>query len=272
LTCNNIHYVNTAFYVPVSLSDLKDALYAAVQEVPEEAVAVAFSGGVDSSILAKICDDVGKQVTLVTVGFEGSHDTDFSKKIAGLLGLPQQLVTLKEPDFACDLEHVRLKIGCGNTSHIENCIAYFYIAGAAKKAGLQAVLSANGCDELFCGYNGYRQVYGRDPGVIAKFMEEKIANELVLVQEISTVAGEFGVQVKQPFLSQQFIEFAKTIPVDQKIRGQDDLMRKHVLRQAALMIGVPEESATKPKKALQYGSLIHKHFKKGFMPAAGRRV
>jgi asparagine synthase (glutamine-hydrolysing) len=94
------------------------------------------------------------------------------------------------------------------------------------------------------------------------FMEDKLANELVLVQEISKVAGEFGVQVRQPFLSPSFVRFAKTIPVGQKIRGPEDLVRKHILRQAALLAGVPEESAMKPKKALQYGSLIHKNFKK----------
>ncbi|MEO9296045.1 MAG: asparagine synthase C-terminal domain-containing protein [Nitrososphaera sp.] len=260
-----------------SPADLKDALYGAVlRHVPEKDVAVAFSGGVDSCVLAKICQDVGKQVTLVTVGFEGSHDIDFSKKIAGLVGEMRRhiaVVLKEEASFAHDLAYVRQKIGCSNTSHIENCIAYFYIARAAAKAGLQTVLSANGCDELFCGYNGYRQVYSGGPAAIAEFMEEKIANELVLVQEISAVAGEFGVQVKQPFLSRELIEFAKTIPLDQKIRGPDDLVRKHILREAALLIGVPKESATKPKKALQYGSLIHKHFKKGFsMPKAGSGI
>jgi len=40
------------------------------------------------------------------------------------------------------------------------------------------------------------------------------------------------------------------------------MVRKHILRKVALEIGVPEESAMKPKKALQYGSSIHKNFKK----------
>lgn len=256
----------------MSLPGLKDALYAAARHLPEKDVAVAFSGGVDSSILAKVCQDTGKQVTLITVGFDSSHDISFSRKIATLLGMPQKIVQLEEASFARDLDTVRRKIGCNNTSHIENCVAYYYIANAAREAGLQTVLSANGCDELFCGYNGYRHVYSRGPAAVAEFMEEKIANELALVQEISAVAGEFGVQVKQPFLSPEFIEFTKTVPLDQKIKGSDDLMRKHILRQAALMIGVPEESATKPKKALQYGSLIHKHFKKGSMPAAGASI
>jgi asparagine synthase (glutamine-hydrolysing) len=93
-------------------------------------------------------------------------------------------------------------------------------------------------------------------------MDEKIANEFALVEEITAVVSQFDVVVKQPFLSEKFIKFAKLIPIDQKIKGSGDLTRKHVLRQVALSLGVPSESALKPKKALQYGSLIHKYFKK----------
>ena len=245
------------------LQELKDALYRAVKDsVPEKAVAVAFSGGVDSTMLAKLCAGLDKQVSLFTVGFPGSPDIEFSRQIAEKIGMKHNVIELGEADFGRDLRAVRQAIGCDNTSHIENCIAYFYIAGAAKGAGLDVVLSANGCDELFCGYNGYRSVCEKGEPAIMAFMEDKLANELVLVQEISKVAGEFGVQVRQPFLSSSFVRFAKTIPVGQKIRGPDDLVRKHILRQAALLAGVPEESAMKPKKALQYGSLIHKNFKK----------
>jgi hypothetical protein len=34
------------------------------------------------------------------------------------------------------------------------------------------------------------------------------------------------------------------------------------LRKTALDLGIPEESAMKPRKALQYESSIHKYFKK----------
>lgn len=242
--------------------ELRDALYQAVRQVvPEKTVAVAFSGGVDSSLLAKICSDLGKQVTLLTVGFPGSHDIGFSKTIAAMLGLEHKVVELDSTQFEQDLAHVRRTIGCDNNSHIENCVAYMSIARVANGV-CKVVLSANGCDELFCGYNGYRAVCDKGPDAVAKFMEEKISNELVLVQEIAQVTQEFSVDVRQPFLSPAFIEFAKTIPLDQKISGADDMVRKHILRQVALAIGVPEESAMKPKKALQYGSSIHKNFKK----------
>jgi asparagine synthase (glutamine-hydrolysing) len=247
------------------LHDLKWALYDAVSEnVPEAKVAVAFSGGVDSCLLAKICHDLGKQVVLVTVGFPGSHDIGFAKGIASKIGMEHKTLEIKNySDFQENLRRIRQVIKCENTSHIENCIAYFYICKLAKQNdGLTTVLSANGCDELFCGYDGYRRVYSGGEAAIMKLLDEKIANEFTLVAEIAAVAGQLGVAVRQPFLSEKFIEFAKTIPVDKKIKGPDDMTRKHILRQTALSIGVPEESAMKPKKALQYGSLIHKYFKK----------
>ncbi len=242
---------------------LSTALYEAVAaNAPEKRLAVAFSGGVDSSLLAKISADLGKEVVLITVGFPGSHDIEFSKRIATMLGLPQIAVEIDPGDFIKKLDHVRQAIECENTSHIENCLAFLYVSAAANQNDLRIVLSANGCDELFCGYNGYRLAYAGGPEALAKLMEEKIANEFQLMEEISILAGEFGVTVRQPFLAPKFIAFAKAIPISSKIAGADDMLRKHVLRQVALQIGVPEESALKPKKAIQYGSLIHKNFQK----------
>jgi asparagine synthase (glutamine-hydrolysing) len=123
-------------------------------------------------------------------------------------------------------------------------------------------LSANGCDELFCGYDRYRKVYCDGEAQINRLMEVSLVKEFALIEEIKTVAAQLGIQVQQPFLSSKFIQFAKTIPIDQKIKGPDDMIRKHILRETALALGVPVESAMKPKKALQYGSSIHKYFKK----------
>jgi asparagine synthase (glutamine-hydrolysing) len=70
-----------------------------------------------------------------------------------------------------------------------------------------------------------------------------------------------GVNLKMPFLTENFISLAKNIDIDQKITGSNDFIRKHILRETALSIGIPEESAMKPKKAIQYGTMIHKKFK-----------
>lgn len=228
----------------------------------EKSGAVAFSGGVDSSMLAKMCRDLNMSVTLLTVGFAGSHDMNFSEFIASQLLFPHKKHIIQPAEFQDTLNKVKQRINCRIVSHLENCIAYFFVAHLAKENGFKIVLTANGIDELFCGYNQYRFVYKYGKSGIMKLMHEKILNELLLMEEISTVASYHGVTIKKPFLSEKFIEFAKTIPIEEKIKSEEDMLRKHIIRKLALDMGVPQEAAMKPKKALQYGSSIHKYFTK----------
>ena len=78
------------------------------------------------------------------------------------------------------------------------------------------------------------------------------------MKAVNVIASEFDVKILQPLLSEKFIKYAKTIPISEKILSSDDLFRKHIIRKLANNIGVPELSCNKRKKALQYGSKIHK--------------
>ena len=259
----NLPFLYTRSVRQLLLSVLKNALFAAVAESVEidSSVAVAFSGGLDSTLVAKICKDLGFEVTLLTIGFSHSHDIEFSKIIASRIGLPHDIYILNEQEFHEVLSLVRQTVQCENVSHIENCIAYFHIARLANRNGFQQILTANGCDELFCGYNEYRLAYNRGRHYIAKLMDEKIKNEYELMNEIEKVTSGMGINLKKPFLTEKFICLAKNIDIGQKIIGSNDFIRKHILRETALSVGIPEESAMKPKKAIQYGTMIHKKFK-----------
>jgi asparagine synthase (glutamine-hydrolysing) len=246
---------------------LRDILYSTVNDSikNEDKVVIAFSGGVDSTLLSKICNDLKKKVCLVTIGFPHSHDLLFSKTISSLLSDSQNhlIYEINDTDFTTSLKHVKSKISCNSLSHIENCIAFFYLSKIIKDNDLGGFfLTANGLDELFCGYNRYRFHFDNGSDSIIKLMEEKLINEFDLMNEISQVIGDSGIKSIQPFLTDNFIAFAKTIPIEYKIKGANDFLRKHIIREIALDIGVPKESAMYPKKALQYGSLIHKHLVK----------
>lgn len=245
------------------VADLKKALVEALAETVKEesSLAVAFSGGIDSSLLAQLCNILGFKVTLLTVGFPGSPDTEFSKVIAPKLGLPHKLLELKREDFHNKQRYIWKKIGCENISHIENCLAFYYLGLLAQQNGLRLILTANGCDELFCGYDRFRSIYKFGDARITELIHEKIENETILMKEVKSITTEFGVKTRHPFLSEKFSSVAMKITIDNKIKGCDDFIRKHILREVAVMIGVPREAATTPKKALQYGSLIHKNFK-----------
>jgi asparagine synthase (glutamine-hydrolysing) len=245
------------------LTELKKELFHSVtQSVKGEGpIAIAFSGGIDSTLLAQICKKAGIKVTLLTVGFHGSHDVVFSQVIALKLALPHKIKIMNRQDFKERQTYIDHKLECRIISHLENCIAFLYLAYLAKEAGIESILTANGCDELFCGYDRFRSVCGGDSAQIRKLIREKVTSELHLMNEVQMVTSELGIKIKQPFLSEKFISFAMQIPIENKIKSCNDLIRKHILRQAALSIGVPQEAAIKPKKALQYGSLIHKNFR-----------
>jgi len=225
-------------------------------------VAIAFSGGVDSTLLSKICKDLRKQIIIITIGFPHSHDILFSKHISNLISETQNhiIYELNDIDFVETLQYVKSKIACNNLSHIENSIAFYYLSKIVKENDLgKFFLTANGLDELFCGYDKYRLYFDNGHKFIIKFMEEKLFNEFHLMNEVSHVIEQNGIKSIQPFMTDSFINFAKTIPLDYKIKGADDYIRKHIIREIALDVGVPKESAMYPKKAFQYGSLIHKH-------------
>lgn len=247
----------------MELADLKDKLYQKMNEsiqktVNDKKIGIAFSGGVDSSLLAKLCTDLGYDVTLLTIGFADSHDIQFSKEISLLFDYEHKIEKISSKIFPEIAEQIKKTIKTDNLSWNENCIAFYFVSKLAKCCGIDKILTANGIDELFCGYNAYRDAIKHGRNSVMNLMESKIENEIHMMKAINTVASEFGVKILQPFLSKEFVNFAKKIPIEEKIHGPDDLMRKHIVRDLALMIGVPKEAALKHKKALQYGSLIHK--------------
>ena len=140
----------------------------------------------------------------------------------------------------------------------ENCIAFYYVSKLANSLDLDTVITANGIDELFCGYNVYREAFSGGESQINEVMLTKLDNELKMMKAVNLVASEFEVKILQPLLSPEFINYAKTVPVTEKIHDSEDLYRKHIIRKLAGEIKVPELSCTKRKKALQYGSKIHK--------------
>ncbi len=245
------------------MTDLKDKLHKQMVEsiqkvVADKKIGIAFSGGVDSSLLAKICADLGYEITLLTMGFTDSHDIEFSKEIAKMFGYEHKIEKILPKTFPEISKQIKEKIKTDNLSWNENCIAFYYVSKLAKREGIKKVLTANGIDELFCGYNAYRDAIKEGENRVTELMESKLENEINMMKAINKIASEFGVQIIQPFLEINFISFAKKIPIYYKIHGPDDLIRKHIVRELASKIGVPEAASFKRKKALQYGSLIHK--------------
>ena len=228
------------------------------ETIKEKKIGVAFSGGVDSTLVAKICSDMNYNITLLTIGFPESHDILFAKKVNEYLNYPHHILEIDSETFPTISSKVHQTIKTENLSWNENCIAFHYVSKLAKSLELDTVVTANGIDELFCGYNAYREAFSVGESRIHEVMNSKLDNELKMMNAVNQIASEFGVKIIQPLLYTEFIDYAKTIPLSEKIHDSEDLYRKHIIRKLASEINVPEISYTKRKKALQYGSKIHK--------------
>ena len=237
------------------LEKIKDSIK---NSVDDSKIGVAFSGGVDSTLISKICHDMGYDITLLTIGFADSHDILFAKEVNQHLKLQHHILEIDSESFNNIASKIKKIINTENLSWNENSIAFYYVSKLARNLDLNTVVTANGIDELFCGYNAYREAYSEGEKYILELMDSKIENEIKMMKAVNSVASEFGVKIVQPLLSSDFVIYAKSIPLSEKIHGMDDLFRKHAIRQLAKDIGVPVVSAEKRKKALQYGSKIHR--------------
>ena len=122
-------------------------------------VGVFLSAGVDSTVLAALAAEVGGRLRTVTLGFaeyRGTpHDeTRVAEAVAKQLGTDHQTIWVTRADFAGEVEHLLERM---DQPSIDGVNSYF-VARAAKEAGLKVAISGLGGDELFAGYSDYREI------------------------------------------------------------------------------------------------------------------
>ena len=140
-----------------ALSDLRTALDAVVESqlVSDVPLAVLQSGGIDSSLISLTLSRSGLVAPLFTASFgESSHDeTDLAREVATAAGLPQRIVAT---DTTHDLEAAFRAVvyhfdgQCADTG----ALAFYQLSGAVREH-TTVVLSGDGGDEFFCGYETY---------------------------------------------------------------------------------------------------------------------
>jgi asparagine synthase (glutamine-hydrolysing) len=224
-----------------------------------EKIGILFSGGVDSTLLAVLCKDLGMETELYAVGSEGSPDLNFAEKVADHMHLPLHIKMVDEevvreyiPLVLNAIEEWNLmKLGVGMTAYLASEMAH--------KNSLRVMLSGQGADELFAGYHRYLGFYHEKGEKAQKDLEGDVENLYhVNLERDDKVTMANGVELRVPYLDLQIINMALNIPMKYKISGEDDRLRKCILREVASDLGVLQNVVLRPKKAAQYGSGIQK--------------
>ena len=229
----------------------------------QQKIAVAFSGGLDSSLLAKVCQDLGKELTLLTIGFPGARDIKYAVEVADKLQLPLLVKEINREELTQGISRLAKIIKFPGVRDFEVILSLDIVFRFASVKGFKVILTATGLDALFCGFDKTRRLLeGQGREELDKLTKRIVEHAQTTEDLFDLVAKNSNIVRINPFMSDDFISFALAIPSKFKVIDQYDKVRKHILREAAMAIGVPEAAAMRPKKAIQYSTKIDRVIKK----------
>lgn len=217
-------------------------------------VAVAFSGGLDSSILAT-CAKRNAEVVACCGAALGSIDDRKAVRAANLIGVQLLVSRLTLELVFREVEALKLPFPASPMDESLWCL-YSVVSRRAADAGARVILLGQMADELFGGYSKYETALEREGAEAAQMLMERDVQEYPTRGRVRDVgACSAWLSPKLPFEDEDVKAFGESFPLSFKIR---DGVRKAVLRRAAVLLGVPEELTLASKKAAQYSSGIQR--------------
>ncbi len=227
-------------------------------------VAVSFSGGVDSCITAKAIANVGGEVKLFTTVFEGGVDEERAIEAAAALDLSLKVIRVEDSLVEERLEEVILSAETGSVIQVSVSIPVYFTCLEAFKEGFTVLSSGQGADELAAGYHRYeRALLEHGYSWVRKMLENDVTEFFEGVEFFDRVASTFGIASVPLFTDQVVFEKLNSLEPWDKIRILESrVLRKAVLRDVAVKMGIPEKIALRDKKAAQYSSGCWKMLKR----------
>ncbi|WP_207589137.1 asparagine synthase-related protein [Halomontanus rarus] len=233
-----------------ALEAVDRAIRTAVDAVRSEDAAdtaVAFSGGVDSALVAELLD-----APLYVAGFPDSHDVEAARTAADAMGRELTVVELTHDDLERAVSRVARATGRTNAMDVQIALPLYLTGERAAADGFDRLAVGQGADELF---GGYEKVVRLDHRVEAETVRGAVREQILtladqLPRDVLALEAA-GVEPVAPLLHDVVVEAALELPTELLVT---DETRKYGFRQVAAEY-VPEAVVHREKKAVQYGSL-----------------
>lgn len=209
---------------------------------------ILLSGGVDSSLLAALSSRLGP-IAGVTSVFEGAPASDayYSSLVVERLRMRHVLTRYGLQDAVLAAREVVKITKSFDHIALRNDISIYLALRACAEGGVNRVMTGDGGDELFAGYE-YMTKMGEDE--LSAYIDFLSKNWTFSTPQL---ARSLGLEVIQPYLSEEVIDFARRLPYPWRVRKSDGICGKWILRSMLEDLGLPE-IARREKEPIESGS------------------
>ncbi len=244
-----------------ALSQLERLFLEGVRRMVPAKSGLAFSGGLDSALVAAACKRVGLEPELITVGLGGQPELERAAKAAGSIGLHVNIKRLSEDQVVKSLSHVVRIVESDNPVTVGISVPFYFACQCAQEMGVGVIVAGQLSDELYGGYARFEELaleQGLDKVDLAMWGSVLAAAEGDF-EPGDKVASSFGLELRCPFAYLPLVNSALQLPVYLRVKlTGTDVSRKHILRRLAEKWGLPAGIVNRPKKAFQYSSGVQK--------------
>ncbi len=226
-------------------SKLHSLISASVVKCKTESISL--SGGLDSSILASCLDKKIPAYTMVTKDFP-STDLVNAQLVANMFGLKLNIITASVDDLLNAIGHTIKILKVFNPIEIRNNIVVYTTMKYAKDDGLKSIMTGDGADELFAGYNFFQRMS------ISELKQDLERIWKIMHFPSIAISEDIGIDLKTPFLDDAIVKYAKSLSPELKVHEENGKKCGKWILRKAFEGYLPNSIVWRDKAAMQDGA------------------